>query len=112
MNKEIFKLEELLRENWLPFFFNYREENRPMPFGTVPVELKNEELFIGMGPHGDAICARPAGPGDADLLNVRLSRAGKNYDAISADVAFVIMKDEFFKRRAELWPELYGDDAK
>ena len=112
MNKEIFKLEELLKqtEPAIPYFFNYREENRPAPFGEACVELKNEELRIEVGPPAlDTVSAQPAGTGDDDLLTVILLSTGKYHEEITADVAFSIIKDEFLRHRAEWWPEVYGN---
>lgn len=116
MNKEIFKLEELLKENGLPFFFNYREENRPAPFGAARVGLKDELLYIAIGPltnsGSEAIVVNLGGLEEGKLLKVRLSDNNTNrcIDQLTAEAAFEIINDEFLKRRVEWWPEVYGTE--
>ena len=112
MNKEILKLEDMLTKNGVPFYFNYREENRPTPFGTVPVDMKNEDLFITVGPavNSEAVCVFLAGAGDDDLLKVVLPGGSERYEAVTADAAFVLIKGEYLKYRAEWWPEVYGNE--
>ena len=114
MNKEILKLEEMLQENGIPFFFNYREENRPTPFGEAHVEPKNELLYIAIGPltnYGfEAIVAGPVGAEDDDLLNVVLAETRTCHSQLAADAAFELINEQFLKRRAEWWPEVYGTE--
>ena len=112
MNKEILKLEDMLTKGGVPFYFIYREENRPAPFGAVQVDMENDALFIAVGPavNCEAVCASPAGAGDDDLLKVVLPGGSEQNEAVAADVAFTMIKDEFLKNRAEWWPEVYGTE--
>lgn len=121
---EIFKLEELLKESDIPFYFNYREENRPTPFGAVPVELKNEELCITVGPvmeHGsNAIVVFPWEKGDS-LLQVNNLIGAKIVEeefvdaecvsGVSAGAAHEYIDKVFLAHRAEWWPAVYGGKA-
>lgn len=52
MNKEIFKLEELLKESDVPFTFNWREENRPTPYSEEGANIDPETYpyMIQIGP--------------------------------------------------------------
>ena len=113
MNKEILKLEDLLTKEGIPYYFNYREENRPTPFGAAQVDMKNDALFIAVGPaiNSEAVCASPAGAGDDDLLKVVLPGGSEQNEAVTADGAFKIIKREFLRCRAEWWPEVYGNNA-
>lgn len=120
MNEEIFKLEELLKESEIPYYFNYREENRPTPFGTVPVEFMNEELCITVGPvmeNGvEAIVVKPF---DEEALTVTETSkiveenliATMRHTSWAATAAFQVINNRFLRDRAEWWPEVYGGEA-
>lgn len=114
MNKEIFKLEELLKKSEIPFYFNYSEENRPTPFGTVPAEFSNELLYVAVGPvmrrnDLEAVVVSLEGATEDALLKIRLSDddSCREIGQQTAEQAFKIINEEFLKHRAEWWPEVY-----
>ena len=117
MNEEIFKLEELLKESEIPYYFNYREENRPAPFGAVPVELKNEELCITVGPvmenGAEAFIIKPFGEGVLEIketiyMDEKNLTATVRHTNMAATAAFQVIRRGFLKHRAEWWPAVYG----
>ena len=111
MNKDMFELEELLKERRIPFYFNYRDENRPVPFGEANAEPEDEFLYIAVGPITttgfEAIVVSPESKEEEALLNVRLSETRIWHHHLASDAACEIINDEFLKRRAEWWPEVY-----
>ena len=124
MNEEIFKLEELLKESEIPFYFNYREENRPTPFGGESnIDWSKEQLVITVGPptgrfFENAITILADAPENAEVQN-RVSvniddpetddlEIGVHYN-LTAEQAFELIKEQFLKHRAEWWPEIYGN---
>ena len=125
MNKEIFKLEQLLlqdEEMAIPFFFSYRELSRPTPYGTLDpdsIDWSKMPLYISFGPIFDfdkgidAISVMPEFPdGDEDLLSVLDNTNPEDPDVYfgnqTAEQAYQIIVDRFLKYRATWWPEVYG----
>lgn len=125
MNKEIFKLEQLLlqdEEQAIPYLFSYREECRPTPFGEVDedcIDWSQIPLDITIAPvegdevGGTRISVRPMDQQDEDsLLNLLDSTDPENgylyFVDLTAEAAYEIILDRFFKYRSAWWPEVYG----
>lgn len=124
MNEEIFKLEELLKESEIPFYFNYREENRPTPFGGESnIDWSKEQSVITIGPPTgrvwqNAITILAAAPENAEAPNrvsVHIDEPETDdyeeavYYNLTAEQAFELIKEQFLKHRAEWWPAVYGE---
>lgn len=125
MNKGIFKLEELLKESGIPFFFNYREENRPTPFGGESnIDWSKEQLVITIGPPTGRIFENAITIlGNASVNAEIPNRVSVNIDEpetdeleigvyynLTGEQAFELVKEQFVKHRAEWWPEVYGNE--
>lgn len=123
MNEEIFKLEELLKQSDIPYYFNYREENRPTPFGGESnIDWSKHQLVITVGPvleHGyNAIVVYPRYIGDS-LLQVNNLIGAKIVEeefidaecisGVSAGAAHEYIDKVFLAHRAEWWPDVYGE---
>ena len=70
--REIFELERLLDESDYPYYFNYREDLRPTPFGQMPDDAINWDSYIFLIEVG-----RLAGK-DLAELSITFSTSGDN----------------------------------
>lgn len=118
MNEEIFKLEELLKQNDIPFYFNYREENRPTPFGEGgenEIDWSKEPLCITIGPvmEGGRYDHHPIEVSDKFLTHEPLVITDSMDKSIlgsrTAEQAYEYIKEKFLEHRAEWWPAVYGE---
>lgn len=124
MNEGIFKLEELLKESEIPYYFNYREENRPTPFGGESnVDWSKEQMVITIGPPTGRVWENAITilGNNSEIAEVP-HRVSVNIDEpetddyeqavyynLTAEQAFEIIKEQFLKHRAEWWPAVYGE---